>query len=230
MTNFQSCLGFSAALLTAFSCAASDEFARLPYGQIYNVEKAQAELNRAHTNLAVALTLESTTPGVKTGDLILYIDARGGKIPITLGSGGEFAVPLRDDWLTENPWIVVNQPRGTMKLNWKVGAVLGKIERTVHYARLMQPVRDSQIVQEQMLHFFPNSPKVVATGLKLTFPSGKESAIAVIHSKDGDRKLQANGAGEIVLPLDPDLLQEDPRITLSDLPGIVEIVSRQSAD
>ncbi len=222
--------GGAALLLFALAGPALAENARLPYHQLYNAQKARADLNRAHTNLLVVLTLQSTLPGVKTSDLAVYIEARAGKIPIEIGAAGDFTLPMRDDLLAEDPWIIINQPKGTMKLNGQVGVIPGRITHSVHYAHVMRPVRDSQEVQEQMRPFFPGSPRLTVTGLKLTFPAAEKRAVVVIHARGGDRKLEADEQGEIILPLASDLLEEDPDISLSDIPGTVEIVSHKSVE
>ncbi len=224
------CGSCAALLLSTLAGPALAEDARLPYHQLYYAQKAQADLNRAHTNLLVVLTLQSTLPGVKTSDLAVSIEARAGKIPVEIGAAGDFTIPLRDDLLAEDPWIIINQPKGTMKLTGQVGVIPGRITRSVHYARLLRPVRDSEEVQEQMRPLFPGSPRLSMTGLKLTFPAAQKRAVAVIHARGGDRKLEADERGEIILPLAPDLLEEDPEISLSDIPGTVEIVSHQSGE
>jgi hypothetical protein len=204
--------------------------ARLPYHQLYNAQKAQADLNLAHTNLVVMLTMQSTLPSVKTSDLSAYIEAKTGRIPIEIGAVGDFSIPLRDDLLAEDPWIIINQPKGTMKLDWQVGVVTGRITRSVRYARLLKPVQESEDVQEQMRRFFPGSPKLVMTGLKLAFPASQTKAIVVIHAKGGDRTLEADEHGEVILPLTADLLEEDPEVSLPEIPGTVEIVSRKNEE
>lgn len=199
--------------------------ARLPYRQLYEVQKAEAEWNAAHTNLIVVMIMQSTSTNVRTSDLEATIESKAGKIPIVIGPAGDFLLPMREYLYTENPWVTLNQPRGTMKLNWQIGVVPGPITNTVHYARLMQPVRDSEDVQDQMRRFFPGSPRLIMTGLKMTFPSGPKKAVAIIHARDGDRKLQANEHDEIILPLAPDLISEDPLISLSSIPAALGIVS-----
>ena len=221
---------FSAALLLGIPAGpALAEDARLAYRQLYNIQKAEAEWNRTHTNLVVVMLMQSTLPTVKTSDLSAAIDSRSGKMPLVIGPAGDFVVPMRDELLAENPWILVNQPKGTMKLSWQMGVVSGPITNTVHYARLMQPVRDSEDVQEQMRQILPNSPKMIMTGLKLTFSAEQKKAKATIHARDGDRKLKADEHGEIIVPLITDLLDEDPAISLSDVPIALTIVSRPSA-
>jgi uncharacterized protein (DUF2141 family) len=68
------------------------------------------------------------------------------------------------------------------------------------------------------------------SGLKLTFLPAQQKAVVVIHARDGDRKLAADEHGEVILPLTSDLLEEDPEISLSDIPGTVEIVSHKSEE
>jgi hypothetical protein len=222
---------FGAALLlltTAGSALAED--ARLPYHQLYNAQKVQADLNRTHTNLLVVLTVQSTLPGVKSSDLAVNIEAKGGRIPIEIKPAGDFIIPMRDDLLAEDPWIIANQPKGTMRLDWRAGLVLGRIAPSVHYTRLMGPVREMEDVQEQMRRIFPGSPRLAMTGLKLAFSPAQPRAVVVIHARSGDRKLEADEHGEIILPLAADLLEEDPEVSLSNTPGTVEIVSHKTAE
>jgi hypothetical protein len=221
---------FVALLLLAPAGPALADNARLPYHLVYTIQKAQANINDAHTNLLLALTMQSTSPEIKTADLSVYIDAKAGKIPVEMGPGGDFAVPLRDDLLAENPWIVVNQPKGTMKLNWQAAVLPGKFTHSIRYARLMRPVRDSGDVEEQMRRYFPGSPERTVTGLNLTFPSTDQNPTVVIHTKNGDRKLEASPQGTIFLPLISDLIDEDPEITLTATPLTMQIFFRQNGE
>src|SRR5208283_1199886 len=154
--NFRTMINGVCAALLLFTLAgpALAENARLPYHLLYNAQRAGADLNRAHTNLLVVLTLQSALPGVKTSDLSVSIEAGAGKIPIQIGAVGDFTIPMHGDLLAEDPWIIINQPKGTMKLSCQIGVIPGRITHSVHYARLMRPVRDSQDVQEQMRRFF----------------------------------------------------------------------------
>ncbi|MGP8201889.1 MAG: DUF2987 domain-containing protein [Limisphaerales bacterium] len=217
--------GCAVLLLSVLAGPVRADNARLPYHLLYNAQKARMELNRAHTNLLVMLTMKSTLPDVKITDLAVSIDAKGGKIPVEIGVAGDFILPMRDDLLAEDPWVIINQPKGTMKLSMQVGIVPGPLGHSLHYKHVMLPVRESQEVQEQLRSFFPGSPPQVMTGLRLTFSAGQEKPVVVIHAKGGDRKLEADDHGEIILPLEDILLEEDPVVTLSDTPGTVEIVS-----
>lgn len=209
------------------------EDARLPYQEIYRVQKAQAELSHSHTNLALELQMRSTNPGVKYSDITASIDAKSGPIAVPIGPGGVFSVPMREDLLAENPWIVVNQPRGTMELKWRAGLAPGlarQITNNAHYTPLMRAVRECDEVQEVMRQFFPNSPRLTAVGLRLSFPASTNSPRLIIHAKSGDRKVLEGRARELIIPLDGDLMDEDPIMSLTDTPSAVEIVTRKYDD
>lgn len=202
--------------------------ARLPYAQLYQMQRVQTELSGAYTNLVVVLRMEPASTNARTSDLDVYIDAKSGKISVKIGPDGNFSVPMSNDLLAENPWIITNQPRGTMKLDWFVGLVVRHLANSIRYRPLMQVVRDCGDVRERMRQVFPGATKATVSGLKLTFSPAGTSATAVIHSERGDRKLEAGAKGELTIALEPDLFEENPLVTLSREPAGVELVSQNS--
>jgi hypothetical protein len=224
------------AVLSACLCLlaprlAPAEDARLPYHEIYRMQKAQMELSRAHTNLALALEMRSTQPDVKYTNITASIDAKSGRIPVPIGPDGVFSVPVRDDLLAEDPWINVNQPRGTMELNWHAGLapfLARQMTNDVHYGPLMRAVRECDDVQESMRQFFPNAPRLTVVGLRLTFRASAIAPAVILHTKGGAWKLPANILGELIVPLVGDLVEEDPVMTLTESPIAVEIVTRKN--
>jgi hypothetical protein len=218
------CLGLLASVLL-MALPSRAENARLPYAQLYQMQRVQNELSATYTNLVVNLRMEPASTNVRSGDLDAYIDAKSGRIPIKIGPEGDFIVPMRDDLLAENPWIITNQPRGSMRLNWFVGLVVRPLGVSVRYRALMQVVRDCGDVRERMRQVFPGAPKGTVSGLKLTFSPPGASASAVIHSERADRKMEVDAKGEVVLTFDPDLFEENPLVTFSKEPG-VELVSQ----
>jgi hypothetical protein len=210
---------------------AADADARLPYHDIYRLLKAQMELSRAHPNLALVLQMRSTKENVKYSDISAFIDAKSGKFPVPIGPDGVFSVPVRDDLLAEDPWIIVNQPRGTMQLNWHAGlapALARQMTNAVHYGPLMRAVRECDEVQESMRPYFPNAPRLTAVGLRLTFRSSAIAPAVILHTKGGDRRMPADTLGELIIPLIEDLVEEDPVMTLTESPIAVEIVTRKT--
>jgi hypothetical protein len=133
--------------------------------------------------------------------------------------------------LAEDPWLLTNQPKGTMQLNWEMGlapSLVRQMTNTIHYGWVMRAIHDCAQVQEKMHQCFPDSPKLTVAGLSLTFPPGANTAALVIHSKSGERKLEADASGELMVPLDESLLAEDPLMTLSAPPAKVQLLSRKS--
>jgi len=138
---------------------------------------------------------------------------------------------VRDDLLAEDPWIIVNQPRGTMELKWRAGlapSLARQMTNAMHYAPLMRAVRECDDVQESMRQFFPDAPRLTAVGLRLTFRSSAIAPAVILHTKGGDRKLPADLLGELIIPLEGDLVEEDPVMTLTESPIAVEIVTRKN--
>jgi hypothetical protein len=216
-------------LLAARPAAAED--ARLPYHELYRLQKAQLDLSRTHTNLALVLQMRSTLPNVKYSDIKASIDAKSGAIPVVIGAEGMFSVPVREDLLAEDPLILVNQPKGSMELSWHAGlapSMARQMTNAIHYAPLMRAVLECDDVQEAMRQFFPAAPRLTAAGLKLIFRSSAISPAAIIHAKSGDRRLAADTFRELIIPLDGDLLEEDPVMTLTESPVAVEVEMRKS--
>jgi hypothetical protein len=205
------------------------ENARLPYHEIYRIQQAQAALAKDHQNLALVLQIHSVLPNVKPSDIQASIDAKSGRIPVPIGANGSISVPEREDLLAEDPWIIVNQPKGSMELNWHAGlspALARNLTNFIHYGPLMRAVRECDDVQEKMRQFFPAAPRLTMVGLKIAFR--QPDAAVIIHTKSGPRKLPSDALGELLIPLDEDLLAEDPLMTLTATPAAVEIVSRKT--
>jgi len=198
----------------------SAEQARIPYSLVYQIQKNQAKVSQTHTNLQIVLRMRSLLPQIKSQDLRVYIDAKDGPISVKLDNEGNFSVPVRDSLLNENPWILVNQPKGTMKLEWNVGLVGIHPATGMHYRELMRPLDDVRAIQD-----IPGGPKLTILGLKLIFPKEREAAI-VLHAKQGDRVFRTDSSHALVIPLEAALLEEDPEIALPDAPERIEVATR----
>jgi hypothetical protein len=206
------------------------ENARVPYAQLYQMQRAQSELSAQYTNLLVALRMTSISTNVGPGDLDVFIDAKSGKFPVVIGQNGNFNVPMRDDWLAENPWIITNQPRGSMRIDWFLGLVLRHLTTSVRYQSLMQVVRDCGDVRKRMRQVLPSAPNGTVSGLKLKFSSSAKGAGLVIHRERGDTKMEAGANGEITMILDPALLEENPLVTFSQEPASLELVTQNEPE
>jgi hypothetical protein len=204
--------------------------ARLPYSYIYRIQKLRADLCQAHPSLQITLQLQSSLPNVKYSELRAYLDSKSGQIPVKIGPDGEFSLPAGENLLQDDPWLVTNQPKGTMQLNWQAGlsqSFVRQMTNTLHYAPLLRAMHDCADAQAKMREFFPDSPKLTVAGLKLIFPAAAKSPVVIIHARNGEQKLEADASGELILPLDDTYLRDDPLVTFSAVPAKVQLVSRQ---
>lgn len=208
-------------LCLVVSTRAADE-ARIPYNLVCEIQRNQAKVSQTYTNLLIVLRMRSTQPDVIPGELRAFIDSKEGQIAIKLDAEGNFSVPVRDSLVGENPWIVVNQPKGTMKLEWNVGVVGIHPTNGMTYRELMQPLLEVQSVAQEMAKGGSN---LTIRGLKMTFGKDKETTV-VIHAKKGDRVFKTGSNHWLIIPIDAGLMEENPRITLPEEPRRIEVVGQ----
>lgn len=201
---------------------ASADNARIPYAILYKIQITQKKLEQTHTNLLISVRLESRLTNVPASDLNAFIEDRTNQIPIKIQSEGLFSVPLREDWLTNDAWLVVNQPKGTMRLNWSMGIDAVATTSRAHYTDIMKQVTELDPIQAEMSRAFPNTPRLAASGLNFFFPQKEESKI-VIFTKNGEQTLKPNAQGLVVVPLDPALMKENPEVWMPVLPERVGV-------
>lgn len=200
--------------------AQAGEQASLPYPMIYQIQLKAAILSRTYTNLHIYLQIKSTRPEVKNSDLSLYIDSKGGHIPVTLDSEGRFSVPMLQTLLDEKPSIVVNQPKGTMQFGWFVGLVLESVPTNgIRYADMMRPLKNVEAIRAEMMD---GAPTLSLRGLKFIYPK-ETNGIAVIHAKSGDQTYKTDQTHTLVVPWNPNLMQENPRMSIPIPPEKIDV-------
>ena len=201
------------------------EPARLPYELIYRIQQTEASLSRTFTNLEMNLRLSSALPAVGIRDLIVYIDSKDGRIPVTLNpTNGSFSLPMRDSLVAEGAWLVANQPKGTMNFQWYVGLRVGEVPTNgVHYRDLMRPLRALEVIRGEM-EKIPGSPPLTIFGLKLIYPPEKQAAV-VVHARSGDRVFKTDSSHALVIPYEQALLDEDPAVSIPLRPKIVDVAN-----
>jgi hypothetical protein len=192
------------------------ELAKLPYATIHNlvsqhVKGAQEEEAR--------FTIESSIKGVTSKDISIYIDSRKGRIPVKLNSDGTFSFPLRDDLLQENPFVVTNQPKGSMNLN-----ATFPITPQFKFPYDGGDIRYSSLFVSD--ESFPQITKEVArvekeVGITRTktqrifefVPKNRNKGAVIIKSKKGGISIPPDADGLVKINYDPILSREDPWVT-----------------
>jgi hypothetical protein len=211
----------------AFGASAQD--ARIPYAILYKIQITQKKLEQTHTNLLISVRLQSQSTNVVATNLTAFIEDGTNRSPVKLREHGEFSVPLRDDWLTNDAWLVVNQPKGTMTLNWTIGFDPGAMSNRLRYSELMKQVLEIEPIQAEMSRAFPRAPRLVPSGLVLYFPPKEESKV-IILKKDGEQTLKPNARGLIVVPLNPAFMKENPEVWMPVLPGRLNVEFQEIKD
>lgn len=214
-------LPFLCALLFVFRAVEAQEFARLPYVMIYKMEETETNLSQTFTNLYMFLRMSPTTPGVQISDVKVFIDNKDVHIPVPLNpTNGNFFVPMRDNLLPGETWVVANQPRGTMNFQWYMG-LKGVKEPTngIRYRDLMRPVEDMVRIHHEMAKI-PGIPPMAIPGLRMLFPTNLDATV-VIRAQDGDKPLKSDAKHTIFVSLDPVLLTENPEVNIPVSPDTV---------
>jgi len=183
----------------------------------------QFEGIKSVTNRQVRFAMSSKSPDVESQDITLYIDAKSGRIPLELNSDGTFSLPLRADLVKENPFIVANQPKGSMKL--EAGITLrGKIDsegqilaekRKARYRHLFSV---KSVVDQAYNHVATVLPEC-ETDRKETMtwfefmPTPPTDSPALIHSAGGDIEVVPDRDGIIRIEFNLALAKENPWVT-----------------
>ena len=204
------------------SVLADAQNARVPYEFVYRIQQTQEHLSRDYTNLQVVVRMYSQLPTVKSSDLTAVIDSKAGKLPISLGSDGRFSVPMRQDLLEEKAFIELNQPKGTMTLDWNISVIGDALANETSYRTVMKSVKEFDPVQAEMVRTFSSAPRLLVKGMKMVFPD-KGGSKVVIHAKSGDRILRTDEKNELTIPLEAALWEENPAVSLPVLPQKIDI-------
>jgi hypothetical protein len=213
----------AAGLIFSLASPVRAENARLPYAALYRMEQIQNDLSHAYTNLVVVLRMAPTNAAVKASDVVAYIDTKQGKIPIKIAANGEFTVPLREDLLAEETWLVTDQPKGAMQLDWGLALAVDRVANPTSYRRLMKSVKDCEYVEDRMREVLPATARVNITGLKITFSPSARNPSVTINVKAGPQKIIANAGRQLIIPMNPAWLDENPEVTFSAPPDRQEL-------
>lgn len=200
-------------------CAAETN-AVIPYKVLDDMIRAIASLDR--TKLEVQVSVISNNKAVSSADMSLTIkSATKGLIPVTLGTNGQIlGFPQTKELRRENPGVVSNQPKGSLRL-WVSMQLPVPEALTFRYQRLGDGVAEmNKAIKAQagMLSLF--APKI--EGVIFFFPEASaEKATVEIATAAGRRKYTADKKGWVKLNLEKGLVKENPEVTLSEKPRVI---------
>jgi hypothetical protein len=230
-----------AASVASCNSQTQPEQAKLPYAAVYQAVTMQFDEIKSLTNRQARFVMSSKSPDVKPQDITLYIDAKAGRIPLELNSDGTFSLPLRADLMKENPFIVANQPKGTMKLEADITLQVkidseGQILAEQHKARYRYLFSVESILDHALEHATKALPEYEAEREETTswfeFTSTPATnAPALIHSARGNIRVKPDQDGVIRLRYDSNLAKENPWVTFpSDGKWRMETKEKEKAE
>ncbi len=220
------CIAIIATLLVTYSCSLGSnvEHSTLPYRALVQLAQLDMTEMTGITNQIVKLAVASTNPDVAASDIKIWINAKSGVIPVDIDASGAFSLPMVTELWEENPNVIANQPRGTMKLH---GSVL--VEGSMPESRTETTegmMRYSEI-------FFAEAPKrrlLAALGdlppegdiaasanplvMSLHAKVHADKASITILSKNGDIEVPPVAAGHFKMIYDNALYEEDPWVRI----------------
>lgn len=227
-------------LLAAPALADDAPRASLPYSVLQDYQQRLDGLKDLD-QLTVSASIGSTQAGVKPSDITLSAKLASGQVVgIPVDAQGRLTLPASPELQAENPLFVSNQPKGTLQLNFKFD-IKTPTATTARYADLMAGARQfNQAMRRQGVMASMFGPK--ARGLLIAFGSGAHTL--TLHTAKGDQVLKSGALAEaqahlkalkltddsgkgtfIYVPLDDDLLDENPPTTFDVLPtGVVPAI------
>jgi hypothetical protein len=218
----QSCL-WPAVLAVVLSCAiqpgyAADTNAVIPYKALDEIFQPITKVDP--TRLEIHVFVSSSNKAVHPSDISLTIQsATKGMIPVLLGTNGQvLKFPVEKDLRRENPPVIVNQPKGTVRLGVAI-QLPPSDELTFRYSRLGDGVAEinKSIKAQAGMVLSLLAPKV--EGVVFLFPkAGAGKAKIEIASAAGKREYTADMHGQIKLKLEKALLAENPEVKVSEKP------------
>jgi hypothetical protein len=202
------------------------------YSTFVDILKRAEAVRTDMDQLKVIAKIRSRDPKVKPSDITLEAKLKSGQVvSIAIAADGAFTLPSSPGLAEEDPPFVANQPKGTMEVSvtFEIKAPAVAAQR---YADLMRGLVQSDMVMKRMGVF--QGPK--AHGLLFVFDGGDHTL--TLHSAKGTKvfnsesweqarkhlKAELSDDGKstyIYVPMDDDILDENPPTTFDALPAQV---------
>lgn len=209
--------------LLAQTAAASDTnvSATLSYRKLDDFFQMADGVNRS--NLWLDIFVHSTNRTVQATNITLVIhSATQGNVPLLLNEHGRIAdVPHSRALVWENPPIISNQPKGSLRLiisyqipitNWQAFRYSQLADGAAEMHKLMR-----KEAGWTMALLVPKVDSVVFYFARTNAGLAK----VVIASRDGRKEFVADTNAQVKLKLEPSLLPENPEVQLSAKPLVV---------
>jgi hypothetical protein len=222
--------------LCVASARADDGMTSFHYLDLYNIEHSVAGMHELQA-LRADVYVTSTLPGVGPQDITLTMHRASGALePIQHDWYGHTLLPESAALKTENPLIVTNQPKHTLKASVLID-LLPPPDTELTYTALMLGVNQlNEAIDGRKILALSKLYGQKANGLLLFYNYGDHSLTlhraqgdevvkstspdkAAAHLKGFDTSVLAPGTQVIYLPLDATTFKANPRVTLDAPPA-----------
>ena len=192
-----------------------DEFAQLPYHELVKIAQSDSSQPKDKDKLSFVL---ASNKGVPLDQIILTLQLKKGPLLLPIDSKGHFTLPFSDQLMDENPLMMSNQPRGSLKLEFTLAVPeVGKIEPPqvvegkVKYHALFQPLVE---FKEAMKKVDTRFGEKGSQQLAIQCVTGGKAI--TIHQKFGSLTIKAGNDRAVWLLYDARLFQENPDISVPE--------------
>ena len=189
---------------------------KLHLDKFYNVPMNQRD------RLKLLLKLTPANKSIDPATVVLTVAHAGGKERLAIDADGMFELVPNQAWINEGAMIWTSMPKGEKVALRPVFAVQPQDGLRWSYASLMASVGQwNALIQSQagILRFL--APKF--NGVEMDFAKPAQQTVR-IEAKSGVKTYTADAKGELKLKLDDTLLQENPRIVLSERPNVIGVI------
>jgi hypothetical protein len=191
--------------------AAAEDFGSMPYAKLYALFQDASGVSAPNIRPTVAIS--STNKEVKPAAITLTIQARSGPIKVALEPDGEIRTfPMSEELLKENPIVLSNQPKDTLRF---VSGLTVQLPDTLAYTYAQLSDLLDQVnakIRKQSGTMSKLAPQ--AKGLTFQFRSPYTQTMTIV-SQNNSKTLRPDRAGAIAFPLDKQALSENPTVTVS---------------
>lgn len=168
-------------------------------------------------------TMTPKSKAIAPADIVFTVVHNGERKRIPVSADGKFDPMIDPSWMKSNPKVLTNMPEGE-KAGFSFGvAPVVPAGLQFDYAALMASVQQGNALMKSqggMMRFM--LPTFVGIGLH--YPRG-QAASARIHSRLGDKTVNADANGVLRLALDESLLGANAQVTLSQRPHSFDMIA-----
>jgi len=213
------------ASLLPSSAGAAGEREWIPYKKLVEATRADKFYALPPAERDKVLLYARLTPvnkSIALPDVKLAVVDGASRTPLPLDAAGRTRIVPNQQWLADDAKIWTSLPSGEkMSLGFDIGAVLPETTQW-NYAAVMGAVPQSNAaigkVAGALSMFVPTMTSVI-------FKFDKPAQLT-IKARSGDQRYASDARHHLRLPLDKELLKENPHVVLSERPFEAEIDSK----